>query len=98
MMIMSYFKDNGFSDRCAVWEKINPSPMNAKTLWVSGVELCAFWKRKKVNATYNGWYENTVLRYPISRKIGHSTPKNINMFKHLIEKSSNPWDIVLDLY
>jgi DNA modification methylase len=94
--IMSYFKDNWFSDRCIVWEKTNPSPMNAKTLWVSWVELCAFWKRKKVNATYNWWYQNTVLKYPVSRKIWHTTPKNLNMFKYLIEKSSNPWDIILD--
>lgn len=94
--IMSYFKQNNFSDRCIVWEKTNPSPMNCKTLYVSGVELCAFWKRKWAKATYNGWYQNTVLRYPISRKIGHTTPKNLEMFKFLIEKSSNEWDVILD--
>ena len=94
--IMWYFKDNGFSDRCIVWEKTNPSPMNAKTLYVSWVELCAFGKRKWVNATYNGGYKNTVLRYPISRKIWHTTPKNLEMFKFLIEKSSKEWDVICD--
>lgn len=94
--IMSYFKKNNFSDRTIVWEKSNPSPMNCQNLWVSGVELCAFWKRKWVKAVYNGWYKNTVLKYPISRKIWHTTPKNLDMFKFLIEKSSNEWDIILD--
>lgn len=96
--IMWYFKDNNFSDRCIVWEKTNPSPMNAKTLYVSWVELCAFGKRKWVNATYNGWYKNTVLRYPTSRKIGHTTPKNLEMFKFLLEKSTKEGDIVLDTF
>lgn len=94
--IMQYFKDNGFSDRAIVWEKTNPSPINCQHLWVSWVEMCAFGKRKWAWATYNWGYKNTVLRYPISRKIGHTTPKNLEMFKFLVEKSSKVWDIVLD--
>ncbi len=106
--IIQYFKEHDYSDRAIVWEKSNPSPMNAQHLWVSGVELCAFWKKKKANSTYNGWYSNSVLKYPTAKKIKwfvpknwniddvHATPKNKEMFMKLIEKSSNPWDIVLD--
>lgn len=102
--IITYFKTHDFSDRVIVWEKTNPSPMNAKTLYVSGIELCGFGKRKWVWATYNGWYQNTVFRYPTAKKIPyntqswlqHTTPKNLALFKELILKSSNEWDIVLD--
>lgn len=103
--IINYFKTRNFSDRVIVWEKTNPSPMNAKTLYVSGIEVCSFWERKWVWATYNGWFRNTVFRYPTARKIklnnfnkdiSHPTPKNLELFKEIIRKSSNEWDIILD--
>ena len=39
----------GLSTRVIVWEKTNPSPMNGDVIWLSGVELCVFGKKKKRN-------------------------------------------------
>jgi len=94
--IDTFLRENKYSRRCIVWEKTNPSPMNCKHLWVSGVELCAYGKKPK--ATYNGGYENTVLRFPVERSKIHTTQKNLNLIMHLVEKSTNEGDIVLDPY
>ena len=37
---------NDFSIRVIVWEKTNPSPMNGEYMWLSGVELCVYGRRK----------------------------------------------------
>lgn len=34
------------STRVIVWEKTNPSPMNGEFLWLSGIELCVFGKKR----------------------------------------------------
>ena len=36
----------GLSTRIIVWEKTNPSPMNGSVIWLSGVELCVYGKKK----------------------------------------------------
>lgn len=52
----------GLSTRIVVWEKTNPSPMNGSVIWLSGVELCVYGKKK--GATFNLHCKNTVFRYP----------------------------------
>ena len=52
----------GLSTRIIVWEKTNPSPMNGSVIWLSGVELCVYGKKK--SATFNLHCKNTVFRYP----------------------------------
>ena len=94
--IETFLRENNYSTRCIIWEKTNPSPMNCKPLGVSGIELCAYGKKPK--ATYNGGYENTVLRYPVERSKVHTTQKNLKLIMHLIQKSTNEGDIVLDPY
>lgn len=92
--IDGFFRQNNISRRCLVWEKTNPSPMNGEYIWLSGVELCVY--GKKPGATFNGYCDNTVLRYPSGRSKEHPTQKPLDMFKELIEKSSDEGDIVLD--
>ncbi len=89
-----YFKTHKISDRVIVWEKTNPSPMNAKTIWLSGVELCVYGKKPK--ATFNSFYRSPVLRYKVARNKRHQTEKNLDLFRELIRISSNKGDIVLD--
>jgi len=92
--IDKYMRDNEISRRCIIWEKTNPSPMNCKYIWVSGVEICVYGKKKK--ATYNGGYQNTVLKYPNGSSKGHPTQKPVELFKEMVMKSSNEGDLVLD--
>ena len=41
----------GLSTRVVVWEKTNPSPMNGDVIWLSGIELCVFGKKKAQHST-----------------------------------------------
>jgi len=89
------FKDNKINPRLIIWEKTNPSPMNGQVTWLSGVEPCVF--AKFPNAVFNGHCKNTVLRYPIKRNCtGHPTEKNLDLFKELVDISSNEGMTVLD--
>lgn len=92
--ILKVMSDNNMSTRVIVWEKPNPSPMNGKHIWLSGVELCAY--GKKPNATYNGFCEKNILRFNIERGIDHTTPKPIGMFEKIIQMSSNENDTIFD--
>lgn len=85
---------SGLSTRLIIWEKTNPSPMNGKNIWLSGVELCVFGKFR--GATFNEHCKNTVLRYPSGRSKLHPTGKPLEMFEYLIKTSSSKGNIVLD--
>ena len=92
--IMKIYRKNKITWRCIVWEKNNPSPIWCKFNYVSWIELCAFWRKAKT--TFNSGYKNTVFKYPVSKKIWHTTPKNLQLFEELINLSSNEWDTILD--
>ena len=36
----------GLSTRILIWEKTNPSPMNGEKIWLSGIELCVYGKKR----------------------------------------------------
>jgi site-specific DNA-methyltransferase (adenine-specific) len=93
-VIDTYFRENKISRRCIVWEKTNPSPMNAKTIWLSGIEVCVYGKKPK--ATFNSFYRNTVLKYPSGRSKQHPTEKPLKLFEELLKISTNEGDVVLD--
>lgn len=84
----------GLSTRVLVWEKTNPSPMNGGVIWLSGVELCMFGKKK--GATFNYHCKNTVLHYPCGSGNVHPTQKPVDMFRELILASTKEGDVVLD--
>ena len=86
--------DKGLSTRLIIWSKTNPSPMNGQYIWLSSVECCVY--GKKPGATFNEHCKGTVLEYPCGRSKKHPTQKPLDMFKYLIETSSNKGDIVLD--
>ena len=92
--ITIYFTSHKITRRLIVSKKINPCPINGKTLWLSGVEVAVYAKKK--NAVFNDKFRNTVLEYPCSRNKYHPTEKNINMLKELIRISSNEGDLILD--
>lgn len=85
---------HGLSTRTGVWEKTNPSPMNGQHIWLSGVELCVFGKKR--GAVFNEHCKNSVWRYPVGRSKLHPTEKSLKLFEYLVATSSNPGDIVFD--
>lgn len=84
----------GMTTRCCVWEKTNPSPMNGEHLWLSSVELCVFGRFSE--ATFNRFCESPVWRFPSGSSKRHPTEKPRPLFKHLVEASSKPGDLVFD--
>lgn len=86
--------DHKLSTRLCIWEKTNPSPMNGKTIWLSGIECCVYGKKSK--ATFNEHCKNTIWRYPTVRSKIHPTQKPQQLIEYLITVSSNEKDIVFD--
>ena len=85
---------NELSTRILVWEKTNPSPMNGENIWLSGIELCVYGKKK--GATFNEFCKNTVFRYKIVNNAIHTTQKPVDLFRRFVLASSNKNDLVLD--
>jgi DNA modification methylase len=92
--ILKYFKEEKLTTRICIWQKSNPSPMNGQHMWLSGIECCAFAKNK--NATFNEHCKAGIWKYPCGRNKYHPTQKPLNLFKYLIETSTQPGDLVLD--
>ena len=92
--IYNLMNENKLSTRVIVWEKTNPSPMNGQHIWLSGTEFAVYGKKR--NAVFNAHCRNTVLRYPNGRNKKHPTEKNLDLFKDLIQTSSNEGDLVFD--
>ena len=96
--IKSYFQekqDKGYGTvRQLIWEKTNPSPMNGKFIYLSGIEN-AIWFKKR-GGTFNAYCKNTVFKYPCGKSKLHPTEKNHDLIKELILDNSNVGDIVFD--
>ena len=80
--------------RQIIWEKTNPSPMNGKTIYLSGIENAVWFK--KTGATFNAFCKNTVFHYPSGTSTIHPTEKNHSLLKELIADNSNEGDIIFD--
>lgn len=92
--LRSHMVAHGLTTRLCIWEKTNPSPLNGQHVWLSGVECCAFGKKK--GAVFNEFCKNTVWKYPCVRNKRHPTEKPLELFEYLIKTSSNENQIVLD--
>lgn len=93
--IYSFFAQKEGTVRPIVWEKTNPSPMNGEFVYLSGVEL-AVWFKRKGSKTFNAFCKNTVFRYPSGDSSIHPTSKNVKLFEQLILDNTNTEDVVLD--
>lgn len=96
--LTTYLQEKDYSTRLLIWEKTNPSPMNGDNIWLSGIECCIYGKLK--GATFNEHCKNTVLKFPLCSEKDrfHTTQKPLNLFKYLIQTSSNKGDVVLDCF
>lgn len=93
--IYKYFTNKQGTTRPIVWQKSNPSPMNGQYIYLSGVEL-AVWFKKRGAKVFNAHCKNTVFRYPNGSSKLHPTEKNHNLLQELILDNTNEGDIVFD--
>ena len=92
--VRRFLAAKGMTTRLCIWEKTNPSPMNGQHMWLSGVEVCVYAKKK--GAVFNEHCKNTVWRFPTARGKLHPTMKPVALMEKLILASSNEGDTVLD--
>lgn len=93
--IYSFFANQPGTVRPIIYEKTNPSPMNGQYVYLSGVEM-AVWFKKKGAKTFNAHCKNTVFKYPNGSSKLHPTEKNHNLLADLILDNTNENDIVFD--
>ena len=95
--IIKYFKAQKGTTRALVWEKTNPVPSNGQHVYLSGIELAVWFKRRGAK-TFNAYCKNTVFRYPIpgGKKRIHKTQKHWDLWKELMLDNSNEGDLVFD--
>ena len=93
--IYAFFAGKKGTVRPIIWEKTNPSPMNGKYIYLSGVEL-AVWFKKSGAKTFNAFCKNTVFKYSNGTRAIHPTQKNVDLFKDLILDNSNINDLIFD--
>lgn len=94
-IIFSFFAEKQGTTRPIIWEKSNPSPMNGQHIYLSGIEV-AVWFKKRGYKTFNAFCKNTVFKYPSAKKDYHPTPKNLSLFKELILDNTNENDFIFD--
>jgi site-specific DNA-methyltransferase (adenine-specific) len=87
--------------RICQWQKSNPVPINSKINYLSNAVEYFFTFIKGKNPTFNSEYDNGVYKYPIchgKERTKHPTQKPLSLIKDLIEKHSNPGDLILDTF
>lgn len=93
------FEQAGFKQlRFAEWIKTNPVPLNSKTNYLTNAREIMISGVKGGKPTFHSEYDDGTYRYPIchgSVRV-HPTQKPVPLMKELVEKHSNPNDIVLD--
>ena len=82
------------------WIKTNPQPINSKINYLTNSREIALLGVKGSNPTFNSSYDNGIYHYPMAsgKNKFHPTQKNLELFEALIEKHSNPNDVVLDTF
>lgn len=91
------FKQN----RICQWIKNNPTPINSKINYLSNAIEFFFTFTKGKNPIFNSKYDNGIYNYPLchgKERTEHPTQKPLLLFKSIIEKHSNPGDIILDTF
>ena len=94
-------KDRGFSKiRLIEWVKTNPQPLNQHVSYLSNCREFAIVGVKDSKATFNSKYDKGIYEYPFpgGKSRFHPTQKSLDLFVDLINKHSNPGDLVLDTF
>lgn len=94
-IIYEFFASKKGTVRPIIWQKSNPSPMNGKYVYLSGVEM-GVWFKKSGAKTFNAHCKNTVFKYSNGRSKMHPTEKNHSLLADLILDNSNEGDLIFD--
>jgi site-specific DNA-methyltransferase (adenine-specific) len=87
--------------RVGVWLKSNPVPINSCVNYLSNAAEYFFTFVKSSKPTFNSSYDNAVYNYPLchgKERLAHPTQKPLQLILELVEKHSNPGDLVLDAF
>lgn len=87
--------------RVGAWIKTNPVPINSKINYLSNATEYFFTFVKGGSPTFNSKYDNAFYSFPIchgKERHDHPTQKPLSLIKDLVEKHSNPGDLVLDTF
>lgn len=95
--IIKFFKSKKGTTRALVWKKTNPVPSNGQYVYLSGIELAVWFKRRGAK-NFNAYCKNTVFEYPIpsGKKRIHKTQKHWDLWKELILDNSNEGELIFD--
>jgi site-specific DNA-methyltransferase (adenine-specific) len=99
--LVSKFEALGYSTRPLVWSKLCPPPAPPNAGWSAGAELCVYAYRP--GRTFNDFRQNSVIvsdsyRFGQPGKVDHPTQKPLNVINPLIRSSTNPGDLVADVF
>ena len=100
-ILKDYFENAHFKQlRYIEWLKTNPVPLNSKVNYLTNAREIAIVGVKECKGVFHSEYDNGVYLYPICHTKGrfHPTQKPLNLIEKLIEKHSNPCDMVLDCF
>jgi site-specific DNA-methyltransferase (adenine-specific) len=87
--------------RVCSWVKNNPVPINSSSNYLSNAIEYFVTFVKGGKPTFNSKYDNGVYNYPIchgKERFDHPTQKPLKLIMDLIEKHSNPDDLVIDTF
>jgi DNA modification methylase len=87
--------------RVGAWVKKNPVPVNSKVNYLSNATEYFFTFIKGSKPTFNSKYDNAFYSYPIchgKERMQHPTQKPLELIKDLVQKHSNPGDLILDSF
>lgn len=97
------FDKVGFKFRGVVyWHKTNPFPtFHTRKQYTSSVELCIYFSKGSANRwlKVHANKRHNFMEYPNAggkEKTPHKTQKPLRVCKHLIKRSSEPGDVILD--
>jgi site-specific DNA-methyltransferase (adenine-specific) len=78
--------------------KTNPVPLNQSSNYLTNAREIALTGVKGGKPTFHSKYDNGIYSFPIEHSADrwHPTQKSLKLFCALIEKHSNPGDLVLD--
>jgi len=85
--------------RVCQWQKSNPVPINSKLNYLSNAIEYFFTFVKGKKPTFHSVYDNGTYRYPIchgKERYEHPTQKPLQLIVDIVNKHSNPGDLVLD--
>lgn len=82
------------------WIKTNPQPLNSSINYLTNCREIALVAVKGGSPTFNSKYDNGIYMHPLQggKNRFHPTQKSLTLFEELIEKHSNPGDIIMDTF